>query len=194
MRHYRKNLRAQSEQQTRLRIVKAAVELHGTIGPARTTISDIAKRAGVQRLTVYRHFPNEKAIFAACSGHFMAQNPLPELSQFAAIAEPEARLRTALDALYAWFGRHQRMVSLVLRDAPSVPAMKQSMQAMEQYFGELNAMLMAPRRAARDKRIAAMIALATSFACWRQLSDAGLSDGEAAALMAQAVECCARAH
>ncbi len=191
MRHYRKTQRAQSEIKTRERIVEATVALHGSVGPARTTISEIAKRAGVQRLTVYRHFPNEKALFAACSGHYMAQNPLPDLAEFEALVEPAERLKAALSTLYAWFNRNQRMVALILRDAPIVNSMQQSMRAMESFFQKLHALLAANRQGGKEKtrRTAALIALAISFSTWQELSKSGLSDEEAAALMARAIEC-----
>lgn len=190
MRHYRKTKRAQSEQNTRQRIVEATVELHGTVGPAKTTISEIAKRAGVQRLTVYRHFPSEKALFAACSGHYMAQNPLPDLAEFAAMNDPAKRLNAALGALYAYFRRNQAMLALVLRDSATVPAMKPSMQAIERFFSELNNLLLANCQGSREKlkQTAALIALAISFHTWQELSKAGLTDEEAASLMARTTE------
>lgn len=190
MRHYRKTQRAQSELKTRERIVEATVELHGSVGPAKTTISEIAKRAGVQRLTVYRHFPSEKALFAACSGHFMAQNPLPDLAQFAAMHDPAKRLNAALSALYAYFRRNQAMLALVLRDSATVPAMKPSMQAIERFFSELNNLLLANCQGSREKlkQTAALIALAISFHTWQELSKAGLTDEEAASLMARTTE------
>src|SRR5918996_4055938 len=89
-RPYRKRRRAELEDQTRLRITEAAVELHGRVGPARTTISAVADRAGVQRATVYRHFPDEDALFAACSGHWAAMNPSPDPSAWQAIRDPAA--------------------------------------------------------------------------------------------------------
>jgi AcrR family transcriptional regulator len=191
MRHYRKTQRAQSEQRTRERIVEATVELHGSVGPAKTTISEIAKRAGVQRLTVYRHFPSEKALFAACSGHYMAQNPLPDVAQLAALPDPAKRLKAALSALYAYFRRNQNMLALVLRDAATVPAMKPSMQAIERFFQGLHTLLTANRQGPREKtkHATALIALAISFHTWQELSKTGLSDEEAAKLMAQTVEC-----
>lgn len=190
MRHYRKTQRAESEQNTRRRIVEATVELHGSVGPAKTTISEIAKRAGVQRLTVYRHFPSEKALFAACSGHYMAQNPLPDLAGFAGMRNPKARLKAALGELYAYFRRNQRMLALVLRDAAVVPSMKQSMQAIEQFFRELHVLLMHGHQGSREKlkQTAALIALAISFHTWQELSKAGLTDEEAANLMTHATE------
>src|SRR5688572_8391494 len=95
-RPYRKRRRAELEEQTRLRITEAAMELHGSIGPARTTVSAVADRAGVQRATVYRHFPDEESLFAACSSHWTAQNPRPDLAAWAETEDPDQRLRTAL--------------------------------------------------------------------------------------------------
>src|SRR5215218_2212441 len=123
-RPYRKRRRAQLEEETRLRITEATVELHGSVGPARTTISAVAERAGVQRATVYRHFPDEEALFGACSAHWAAQHPLPDLESWGAIADPDKRLRAALVDLYDWFERGERMLVNVRRDAPLVPAMR----------------------------------------------------------------------
>src|SRR5438067_9971807 len=109
-RSYRKKRRAELEQQTRLKITEAAEELHGTVGPARTSISAVAARAGVRRSTVYRHFPDEAALFAACSGHWMAANPPPDLEAWAAILDPEARLASALLQLYGYYRRTEPML------------------------------------------------------------------------------------
>ena len=100
-RAYRKRRRAEQEEETRLRITEAAVDLHGSVGPARTTVSAIAERAGVQRATVYRHFPDEEALFAACSSHWAALNPPPDPAAWAEIADPDERLRRALSELYS---------------------------------------------------------------------------------------------
>src|SRR5690348_271597 len=102
-RRYRKRRRAEHEQRTRQAITEAAVKLHGTVGPARTTVSAIAEEAGVQRATVYRHFPNDQALFAACSGHYMAMHPPPDPARWADIADPADRLREALTAVYRWW-------------------------------------------------------------------------------------------
>ena len=123
-RPYTKTRRAELEQQTRERITEAAVELHGSLGPARTTISAIAQRADVQRATVYRHFPDEESLFAACSAHWRAQNEPPDLAAWAAIRDPAARLAVALAELYAWYARTQRMLELLIRDLPVVPAVQ----------------------------------------------------------------------
>src|SRR5215207_8188944 len=110
-RRYQQRKRAASQAQTRRRITEAAMELHGTVGPARTTISAIADRAGVRRATVYRHFPDERALFQACSGMFAKANPPPDPAQWSSIDHPERRLAVALDALYGWYERVAHMLA-----------------------------------------------------------------------------------
>ena len=129
---YRKRRRAEQEESTRLRITEAAVDLHGSVGPARTTISAVAERAGVQRATVYRHFPDEEALFAACSAHWLAGHPLPDAGRWESIADPGARLRTALAEIYAWFERGEQMLEKTTRDVAVVPALR----AGDGRFGE----------------------------------------------------------
>ena len=107
---------------TRERITRAAVDLHGTIGPAATTMSAVAERAGVTRATLYRHFPNEAALFTACSADWLAANPRPDLARWAAIADPARRLGTALDELYAYYRSTERMRTNLLRDIAVIPA------------------------------------------------------------------------
>ena len=120
-RPYRMTRRAELEEQTRRRITESAVALHEELGPARTSISAIAERAGVRRSTVYRHFPNEDALFAACSSHWRAANPPPDPSAWAAIEDPAERTETALRELYAFYARTQGMYASLLRDEPLVP-------------------------------------------------------------------------
>src|ERR671916_3515525 len=123
-RPYRKKRRAELEEQTRLRITESAVELHGTLGPARTSISAIAERAGVRRSTVYRHFPDEAALFAACSSHWAAANPTPDLARWSSISDPEQRLQSALGELYAFYRRTEQMLDNLHRDEHTVPVVK----------------------------------------------------------------------
>src|ERR671914_3025215 len=104
-RRYEKRARAAQEEATRLRIIEATIALHGTVGPARTTISAIADRAGVRRATVYRHFPDERALFLGCSGTWRERNPVPDPATWAAIPDPAERLTAALDAIYGWYER-----------------------------------------------------------------------------------------
>ena len=117
-RPYRKKRRAELEEQTRRRITESAVALHGTLGPARTSISALAEHAGVRRSTVYRHFPDEAALFAACTAHWMADNPVPDIGRWAAIDDPDERLRAALDELYPYYRRTERMMENLIRDEP----------------------------------------------------------------------------
>jgi AcrR family transcriptional regulator len=185
-RKYRKRRRAELEEEMRLRITEATVDLHGSLGPARTTISAVAERAGVQRATVYRHFPNEEALFGACSAHWRAQHPLPDLAEWAAVSDPSERLRVALGALYAWYERGEGMLEKTTRDAPLVPAMSAAVESMGAWHAEAIATILRgrPERGARRRRVKAAIGHAVSFATWRSfVRDQGLASSEAVDLM-----------
>lgn len=185
-RTYRKRVRASREEEMRLRITEATVELHGTVGPARTTVSAVAKRAGVQRATVYRYFPDEDALFQACSSHWLAGHPLPDLGEWAAIADPGERLRTALEQLYAWFEEAEPMLERTTRDAATVPALQPSMQAFGQWFEAATEVLVRGRaeRGGRRRRVKGAIGHAIGFETWRSLTRGqGLERGEAIELM-----------
>src|SRR3954465_951907 len=108
-RPYTKRRRAELEEETRRRITAATVELHREVGPARTTISAIAERAGVERLTVYRHFPDERSMFEACTTHYASEVPQPDPAKWAGIEEPAERLRAALLAFYDYYRRAEQM-------------------------------------------------------------------------------------
>jgi AcrR family transcriptional regulator len=185
-RSYRMRRRAELEELTRLRITESAVELHETLGPARTSISGIAERAGVRRSTVYRHFPNEEALFAACSSHWRAANPPPDAQAWAAIEDPAARTETALRELYAFYGRTRGMYTSLLRDELLVPAAERRMRDYYRYLQTIEDVLLAGRglrgRAARRTRAA--IGHALAFATWQSLSQVrGLTDEDAVSLM-----------
>jgi AcrR family transcriptional regulator len=186
--------RAELEAQTRLRITESAMALHEELGPARTSISAVAERAGVRRSTVYRHFPDEEALFDACSSHWRAANPPPDLTAWAAIAEPAARLATALRELYAYYASTEGMYASLLRDEPAVPEIQRRLGDFRGYLHAIQDVLMAGRRlrgrAARRTRAA--IGHAIAFPTWRSLArDQGLSDDEAGALMHALVEAAA---
>jgi AcrR family transcriptional regulator len=183
---YRKRRRAQLEDETRLRITEAAVDLHGSVGPARTTISAVAQRAGVQRGTVYRHFADEDALFGACSAHWMAQHPLPDPSAWAAVGDPDERLRTALAELYAWYERGEQMLENTTRDVVLVPALRPSMDAFAAWLGLATEALLRGRRerGARRRRVRAAVAHALAFDTWRSLvRGQALAQREAVELM-----------
>jgi AcrR family transcriptional regulator len=184
-RPYTKTRRAELEQETRERITEAAMELHGSVGPARTTISAIAQRADVQRATVYRHFPDEESLFAACSAHWRAQNEPPDLAAWAAIRDPADRLAVGLAELYAWYGRTQQMLELLIRDLPVVPAV-QSQFRLPGYLNAAADVLLAgrPERGAARRRARAALGHAVAFETWLSLvRQQGLTSAEAIRLM-----------
>jgi AcrR family transcriptional regulator len=114
---YKLKRRAERQEETRLRIARAAVELHGTVGPSKTTMSALAEEAGVSRPTLYSHFPDELSLFKACSSLDLSENPLPDPDPWAKIADPEERLRSALTEVYAYYLRREQIMYNVLRDA-----------------------------------------------------------------------------
>ena len=184
-RPYTKTRRAELEQQTRERITEAAVELHGSLGPARTTISAIAQRADVQRATVYRHFPDEDSLFAACSAHWRAQHEPPDLAAWVAIRDPAARLAVALAELYAWYARTERMLELLIRDLPVVPAVRSQFR-LPGYLDTAADVLLAgrPERGAARRRARAALGHAVAFETWLSLvRQQGLTSAEAIRLM-----------
>ena len=183
-RPYRKRRRAESEDRTRQRITAAAVALHQTVGPARTSVKSIAERAGVDRATVYRHFPDEQALFDACTTHYYSRHPMPDPGNWRAIAEPEARLNAALTELYAWFAETEEMLTRGIRDIESVP--EGTRAAFLGYFESVQAALMTGRRQrGRPRaRVAAAVAVAISFPTWRTLvRERQLSTPDAVELM-----------
>jgi AcrR family transcriptional regulator len=166
-RRYELKERARRQARTRERIVEAAVDLHTSVGPARTTISGIAKRAGVERHTVYAHFPDDRALFRACSEHWTGRHPLPDLVALADVEDPARRLRLALAELYAWYERVEDDVALFLRDASVVPANAEVLAEMTAAFVAVaDTVAQAwPRR----KTVRAAIGHALEFETWRSL-------------------------
>ena len=128
-RRYRKRKRARQEEETRRRITEAVVELHRTVGPARTKVTEVADRAGVSRMTVYNHFPTEADLIQACSAHWAAEHPFPDPSGWATIQDPRVRLRAALTELYDFYQETEDMMGNVLRDAPIVEPLDAVMEA-----------------------------------------------------------------
>jgi AcrR family transcriptional regulator len=182
--------RAEQEAQTRQRITESAVELHGSLGPARTSISAVAERAGVRRSTIYRHFPDEEALFGACSAHWAAQNPPPDITRWEKVANPDERLATALDELYAYYRRAGGMIEKLLRDEALVPIVAELMTPLHQFFDAITEILIRGRglRGRARDRVRAAIAHAVAFRTWQQLTaEQGLGDEEAAELMRRLV-------
>lgn len=189
-RRYEKKRRAELEAETRRRITESAVELHGTLGPARTSISAVAERAGVRRSTVYRHFPDEVALFTACSTHFAESNPVPDLADWEAIADPDERLRTALDELYGYYRRTERMMDNLHRDSVTMPVVKRMFTPFREYLSAARETLIRGRavRGRRRGTVRAAIGHALAYPTWRSLSrEQGLDDEQATELMCKLV-------
>jgi AcrR family transcriptional regulator len=193
-RPYQKRRRAEQEAETRRQITEAAVKLHGTIGPARTTIKSIAAEAGVQRATVYRHFPDLESLFLACSALWASTNPPPSPTEWASVADPDARLRLALGQLYDWYAWAEPMLTNVSRDAPMVPASARASENFQHHFEALHATLMQGRRlrGRARARVAAAIGHALAFSTWRSLArEQRLRGDEAVELMCALVSAAA---
>ncbi len=174
--------RAEQVGRTRQRIVEAAVHLHGTAGPAATTIAAIAERAGVTRLTVYRHFPDEAALFAACSAHWMSGRRPPDPGEWARIADPAERLRAGLADLYRFYRDGAGMLANVYRDLAVLPPAQRRM--LRERDDAVRRALAGPLGGARSRRVRAAVGHAAAFWTWHSLcAEQGLTDREAVTLM-----------
>lgn len=185
-RSYRLRQRAKQQEATRQRIIEATADLHAEVGPAATTISAIAERAGVQRLTVYRHFPDEAALLQACAQYTAARHPPPDPTLWRSIEQPRQRAETALASLYGYYEPGADVLTHVLRDAEQLPALRQTLAPMHVYLSSVQADLADgwhPRPEAQ-RAFRAAIGLALEFWTWRSLAAQGLSPHEAAHLMA----------
>ena len=178
--------RAEQQAETRKRIVEAAVELHSAIGPAATTLSMIAQKAGVQRHTLYSHFPDERSIFMACSGLAYERDPMPTSDTWGGIADQTDRLTAGLTAIYEWYGRNESLLGNVMRDAAHHPIVQeiQKLRAapiVKSWHEVLGADLNATKRV--------MLHLALSFHTWRSLvREGGLDTGAAVATMVASIK------
>ena len=185
-RPYRLQRRAASQAATHLAVARAAFELHSTIGPSRTTVSAIAEKAGVQRLTVYRHFPDPEAIFVACSAFSFAEDPPPDPEGWRSIAEPDARLRTALLQIYGYYRRKRQLLINLHRDA-EIAVVAAALARRRKVLAKGAALLAegsARGDAQSDRLRVASIGHALDFTTWRSLAETqGLSDEELVEVM-----------
>jgi AcrR family transcriptional regulator len=185
-RKYELKARAEAQEQTRRRITEATVGLHLEVGPAQTTISEIAKRAGVQRLTVYNNFPDEASLLGACSAHYLEQHPPPDPSSWQTIRDPGRRARTALAALYGYYRETEPMTGKVMRDAKVMPALA---GIVDQGWGPFLSGLRDDLASAWERggppnpRLRAALGVALRFETWQALArDEEMSDADAAEL------------
>jgi len=179
-RKYTLKRRADQQEQTRVRIVEATVALHEELGPRNTTISAIAERAGVQRLTVYRHFPDDHAIFAACTTRWLELNPPPQPALWQDVSGPYKRCGIALAAFYGYYRRTARMWSVAYRDVESVPALQGPMAQFDAYLDQLRDGLLQGWSLTRARRrdVAVTLGHCLRFATWCSLADTGLKDSQ----------------
>ena len=185
-RRYQLKRRAERQEETRQRIVAAAVELHTTRGPSRTTVQAIADVAGVTRPTVYAHFPDERALFAACSGHVRETTPPPDPAPWGTIADPAERLETALRELYGYYERLEQLLEHVERDAPLMPVLAEVSEHRFHYVDEVRDLVLQawPAHGGARTRLRRAVGHALEFGTWQSLARRqGCSTEEAVRLM-----------
>lgn len=189
-RTYTLKKRAEQKAETRQRIVEAAVELHSSLGPAATTFSMVAERAGVQRHTLYAHFPDERRLFLACSGFVHERDPLPEAAPWRNIANQTERLTSALTTIYAWYERNASLMACVMRDAEyHAPTQEIITLRVAPVFARWHEVL----GAKLNVKQRAILQLALSFFTWRTLvHDSRLTQGVAVRVMIQAIDAAKR--
>jgi AcrR family transcriptional regulator len=186
-RTYTLKRRAEKQADTRRRIVEAAVDLHSSVGPALTTLSMIAERAGVQRHTLYAHFPDERSISLACSGLVAERDPLPDAAPCRRVADRRERLRAGLTAIYGWYERNAALAACVMRDAEHYALTR---EIVEMRFGPYFAAYHEVLGANLSAKQRAVLGLALSFFTWRTLvHEGGLKPGAAVEAMVQAIDC-----
>ena len=180
--------RAEAAAATRHRIVEAAIGLHATVGPARTTVSAIAEQAGVERQTYYRHFPDDRALMQACSGLYLQHNPLPDAEAWRAIADPGQRLRHGLAEMYRYYEANEPMLANVFRDAEVHPLTREIASTALVAMGALREVL--AEGLGGGDRVRATVELALGFHTWRSLArHSHLPQDAAVELMAALVNC-----
>ena len=185
-RTYTLKRRAEQQAATRRRIVEAAVDLHSSVGPALTTLSMIAERAGVQRHTLYAHFPDERSLYLACSGLAQERDPPPEAGAWRSIADRHERLRVGLAAVYGWYERNAELIACVMRDAEYH---RLTREIVELRFGPSMAAYQEVLGATLSTKQRAVLRLALSFFTWRTLvREGGLRPGAAVGAMIQAID------
>jgi AcrR family transcriptional regulator len=194
-RKYEMKRRAQRMRETRRRITEATVQLHQSVGPARTTVSAIAEKAGVQRHTYYAHFPELKDLYQACTSHYLERNPLPDPSRWAEISGPEERLRRALSEVYAYYAGNEAMLANVLRDMPFDTVLQENNVFLFRHWEAMRDTIADAFEASgeRHEALLAAVALTLDLQTWHTLvGQQGLDDDRAVELMVGMVRCLMR--
>ena len=177
-RKYNKTVRAEKQDGTREKIIEATVALHEELGPANTSIKAIAEKAGVQRLTVYRHFPDDAKLFEACTSHYLGQHPPPNIGEWAHIEDASERSQTALLAFYHYYRQTEKMWSAAYRDVEKVEAMQGPMNQFEAYLDMVRDDLLGSWKVkpAQKKSLSLTLRHCLRFATWASLKKEKLSD------------------
>ena len=190
IRKYELKARAESQRETRDRIARVAAELHEAKGVAHTTVAEIARRAGVTRLTVYNHFADLSELLPACAAHYARLHPTPDFESVLAQGDADERVRGVLGLVYRWYRETEPMYGKLFSDRASVPELDRFLeQNIDRMLDGLGSDLVGPfaLRGRRAVRLRALIRLALDFWTWRRLAGEGLDDAAAADLMAAAV-------
>lgn len=191
-RKYELKRRAERQEETRQRIVEAAVHLHETVGGPGATISAIAEQAGVERLTVYRHFPDERSLLTACTSHYLSQNPPPNPGRWQSITDPDLCLRTALTEIYAYHRQTEAMMNNAQRNMTFMPVLQELLTPLFEYWKSIRDLLADRYQENAETRtqIRAAIGHAIDFVTWRSLvRQQGLEDTQAVQVMVAMVRC-----
>lgn len=193
-RPYVKRTRAAREAATRRRIIDATIALHASLGGPATTVTAIADRAGVSRVTVYRHFPDQRALLAACTGTYLDEHRPPDPRAWAAVPEVRARLHRALGELYPFYRQNQGLLARADQELPTNPILRDVLSGYVEAVGAMRDVLAGGWPAADPMLLRAAAGHAVAFATWRSLAiDHGLDDTQAAALMERLVAVAAKA-
>jgi AcrR family transcriptional regulator len=184
-RSYQMKARREQVAETRQRIVRAVVALHEEVGPRNTTVSAIAERAGVERLTVYRHFPDELAIFRACSAEWLAHHPPPSPAQWENLSDPEERFSAALTALVSYYRRSQAMLKQVYRDLDEIAPLREVSQGFATYLDGLAAGIVTSWKVKGPARraLAAVVTHSVRFSTWMAMEENGVKDADKVSLL-----------
>lgn len=184
-RKYKKTKRAEQQEQTRDRIVEAIVSLHEELGPAKTSIKAVAERAGVQRLTVYRYFPDDLSLFRACTSHWLSYNPPPDSAEWQDIADAEQKTATALLAFYRYYRATETMWTGAYRDLEDVAALREVLKGFEDYIDMIRDDLLAHWKLKGEAKQQLSITLrhCLRFSIWQSLKSEKLNDEQIVGLV-----------
>ena len=190
-RKYTKTRRAEQQDETRNRIVEALVALHEEVGPAQTSIKAIAEKAGVQRLTVYRHFPDDASLFQACTSHYLELHPPPDIADWAEVENAHERSHSVLLAFYKYYRQTEKMWNTAYRDVDQVEALQGPMNQFEAYIDQVNDDLLKTWSKTHNikKQLQLTLRHALRFSTWQSLKNAKLKDEKIAELVGTWLRC-----